>query len=469
MTLKRFWDLIQLRNGYFLRAKLDGHQGPINCLAFIGELELLISGGDDECVHVWDLKTLSCIDTLTDSGGRWGQITCIIWISGTHNGLLCLGTGRGRLVMFRRKRSHFVEVSDSQIFEAGSSIEAIKFDPNQQRLAIASHNGSVKMFRFNKEGNSPTPLIELWTVNPSQAIPRSLHFLNSGEDLVTFHLESGETFYYDSQTAALKHSRTMKTPIGNVDLDEMEKNLVVDNINTGFHIYPTGRSIPTYSLEVPTTRKHIRGVVFCENGLSVVGGSDHGKIYIFNLKAPQFNQVMMQGSQTTLVQAIASQSFEERHLIASGSSDNKSHICIWEKPTKRALQRRKREEERRGELALLFTLLVFNFALAITWKAWFPAFKSVRIYFSSAGKVAYQYLLQEFKKLPSKFQNGIKDLSPVAPTMALTQSTGSNSKLANDMETLEDRILRKILQIPPHLAKQDNKLQIKDVLDLVLW
>ncbi|KDR71183.1 hypothetical protein GALMADRAFT_144244 [Galerina marginata CBS 339.88] len=448
MCLERFWRSIYLRNSYFLRAKLGGHRGPINCFAFIGELELLASGGDDECVHIWDLKTFLCTETLTDSGGCWGQITCLTWIGNLHSGLLCIGTGRGRLVVFRRKRqSQFIEILDTQIFDTGSSVEAIKFDPNQQRMAVASHNGKVKMFRFNKEGALPTPLVALWTVNPTQAIPRALHFLNNGEDLITFHLESGELhrFCYDSQTAALKYSRAMKSPIGNADLDELNKNIVVDNINSGYDIYPTGRSIPTYALEVPATRKHIRGVVFCENGLSVVGGSDHGKIYIFNLKSPQLNQVMIQGNQTTLIQAVASRSSEERHLIVSGSSDNKSHICIWEKPTKRALQQRKREEERRGEMILLFTLLVFNFILAITWKAWFPAFKT------------------EFKSLPSKFQNSIKDLNPLPrPNIDFVQRSTGDSQ-PSEIEILEDRILRKILQMPPQLTKQDSSLQIKDV------
>ncbi|KDR77451.1 hypothetical protein GALMADRAFT_138563 [Galerina marginata CBS 339.88] len=312
-------------------------------------------------------------------------------------------------------------------------------------MAVASHNGHVKMFRLNKEGTLPTPLVALWTVNPSQAIPRALLFSNNGEDLLTFHLESGELFCYDSQTAALKHSRTMKTPIGNADLDELDKNIVVDNINSGYDIYPTGRSIPTYSFEVPATRKHIRGVVFCENGLSVVGGSDHGKIYLFNLKSPQFNQVMTIGSQTTLIQALASRSSEERHLIVSGSSDNKSYICIWEKPTKRALQQRRREEERRGEIILLFMLLVFNLTLAITWKAWFPAFKT------------------EFNSLPSKFQNRIKDLSPLAMSNNAHMQRTTGDSQPSEIEILEDRILRRILQMPPQLSKQDSSPQIKDI------
>ncbi|KDR65526.1 hypothetical protein GALMADRAFT_148633 [Galerina marginata CBS 339.88] len=456
MCLQQVLSLIRPGNSYFLKARLSGHHGPINCFAIISEFELLASGGDDECVNIWDLKTFQRTETLTDSGGRWGQITCMIWTGATNGSLLCLGTGRGRLVAYRRKRiqSHFVEIVDAQIFDTGISVEAIAFDPNQQRLVTAGHNGSVKMFRLNKEGNLPTPLVALWNVDPSQAIPRSLHFLNKGEDLMIFHLESGELICIDPQTATIKYSKAVKTAIGNADLDEMEKNVVIDNIGTGYDIYPAGRFIPTHSLEVPTTRKHIRAVVFCENGQSVVGGSDHGKIYLFNLKSPQSNQVMTHGGQSTLIQAIASASSEKRHLIVAGSSENKSQICIWEKPTKRALQQRRSEDERRGELILLFTLLILNLALAITWKAWFPAFKS------------------EFMNLPREFQNSVKHLIPGTgrtrqdaieeqdAMMARNVGNDNDRPSISDILDLEDRILRKILRMPPQLLEKDGKLEI---------
>ncbi|KDR65797.1 hypothetical protein GALMADRAFT_148380 [Galerina marginata CBS 339.88] len=160
---------------------------------------------------------------------------------------------------------------------------------------------------------------------------------------------------------------------------------------------------------------------------------------------------MTHGGQSTLIQAIVSASSEKRHLIVAGSSENKSQICIWEKPTKRALQQRRSEDERRGGLILLFTLLIFNFALAITWKAWFPAFKS------------------EFMNLPREFQNSVKDLIPdirrdaVAEQDAMMVRNVGNSNgqpSIRDILDLEDRILRKMLRMPPQLIEKDGKLQI---------
>lgn len=109
--------------GYKLVAKLDGHGGPVNAFAFNAAGTLLASGGenitsiyreqipricpgDDERVHIWNLHTLLSIQILLDQAHRWGQITCIKFISANTLGTewLCFGTGRGQFLIHRRNR-----------------------------------------------------------------------------------------------------------------------------------------------------------------------------------------------------------------------------------------------------------------------------------------------------------------------------------------------------------------------------
>jgi hypothetical protein len=92
---------------------------------------------------------------------------------------------------------------------------------------------------------------------------------------------------------------------GNVDVDHSQKNIVIDNITTGFDVYPIYRSTPIHSFQVPTTRKFVKMAVFGENGSIVAGGSDHGKVYIFDLKAPEITQTVTHGNPTSLIQAVA--------------------------------------------------------------------------------------------------------------------------------------------------------------------
>ncbi|KDR76662.1 hypothetical protein GALMADRAFT_139563 [Galerina marginata CBS 339.88] len=360
---------------YRLASKINTQQGPINCFTIIGDGELLASGGDDETVKIWDLVTYERRATLADKARKWGQITCLLWIgldnhiSGSD--LLCFGTGRGRMVLYKRqrKRDRFIEISDVQVFSCGDCMETITFDPVHFRIIATSHNGKIKMFRLDKDEISP-----VWTVDLSEAIPRSAHFINRGEDVVIYALETGEISCRDAQTAALKNSRVIKSAIGNVDVDGAQKNIVIDNITNGFDVYPIHRSTPIHSFEVPTTHQYVRMAVFGENGSVVVGGSDHGKVYIFDLKAPGITSTIMHGSPTSLIQAVATASLDDRHLIISGSSDDDSSICVHEKMTKRALLRRQREDERRGIKVLVYIGLIFVAMLVITCQAWFPVF-----------------------------------------------------------------------------------------------
>jgi len=88
-------------------------------------------------------------------------------------------------------------------------------------------------------------------------------------------------------------------------VDDLQKNIVIDNITTGFDVYPIYRSTPLHSFEVPTTRKYVKMAVFGEKGSVVVGGSDHGKVYIFDLKAPQITRTITHGNPTSLIQVVA--------------------------------------------------------------------------------------------------------------------------------------------------------------------
>lgn len=65
---------------------------------------MLASGGDDQKVILWDIKTFKRSQTLADQNGRWGQITCLEFTEGPAGELLCLGTGRGSIVIFKRSK-----------------------------------------------------------------------------------------------------------------------------------------------------------------------------------------------------------------------------------------------------------------------------------------------------------------------------------------------------------------------------
>lgn len=112
---------------YRLVAKLDGHKGPINCVAFNNSGSLLASGGDDETVQVWDMRYLQSIQTFADRNRRWGQITCIKFISfDAISDWMCFGTGRGRFLVYRRLRKSVgglsADIEQTELTGAGIGI-----------------------------------------------------------------------------------------------------------------------------------------------------------------------------------------------------------------------------------------------------------------------------------------------------------------------------------------------------------
>ena len=102
-------------------------------------------------------------------------------------------------------QDRFFEASDIQAFNGGDCVETVNFDHINFRIVTASHNGKIKMFRLDRDGKSKLRFLSpssfsgfnseaslLWTVDLSEAIPRSAHFVNRGEDIVIYALETGE-------------------------------------------------------------------------------------------------------------------------------------------------------------------------------------------------------------------------------------------------------------------------------------
>ena len=127
-----------------------------------------------------------------------------------------------------------------------------------------------------------------------------------------------------------------------------EKWLLVDNLAKGFDLYQYPHSSPTDSFATPRVECCVQEAAFLEDESAFASGSDHGKIYIFSLKSSsQCLQMLKQGGKKTMIQVVdvsyngcpgniskyltQACSTGESHLIASGTSEKKSTICLWEK------------------------------------------------------------------------------------------------------------------------------------------
>lgn len=72
---------------------------------------------------------------------------------------------------------------------------------------------------------------------------------------------------------------------GNAAVDMERKICVIDNAGNGFDLYSmdTGSFVKTFATREPL-KTYPRSVAFANDSHAVVGGSDHGKVYIFERK-----------------------------------------------------------------------------------------------------------------------------------------------------------------------------------------
>jgi len=73
---------------------------------------------------------------------------------------------------------------------------------------------------------------------------------------------------------------------GNAAVDIERRLCVIDNVNNGFDIYKidSGNFVRTLVTRDPI-KTYPKGVAFANHGQAIVGGSDHGRAYIFERKS----------------------------------------------------------------------------------------------------------------------------------------------------------------------------------------
>jgi PQQ enzyme repeat len=72
---------------------------------------------------------------------------------------------------------------------------------------------------------------------------------------------------------------------GNAAVDLEHRLCVVDNVGSGFDLYKvdSGNFVRTLSTGDPL-KTYPKGVAFVDNSHAIIGGSDHGRVYIFDRK-----------------------------------------------------------------------------------------------------------------------------------------------------------------------------------------
>ncbi|KAJ7153752.1 hypothetical protein C8R46DRAFT_1042134 [Mycena filopes] len=277
--------------------------GPVNCLLFLREATLLLSGdpsiGDDQIVRLWDLEEGECLQELRDP--QWGQITALSWLPEhiEKAPVLFIGTGRGVVSTypFSNERTQVFLASVRALHKCLTSLQAL--DPLRSRILVGAFG--VKCSAV--ESPSLPALLPLWTIRV-QDIPRGIFFHGEQNERIAVH------------TCCLGE-------VGSATLAADGSMKAVHNLSSGnFDVYYPPDSLTPITLSIPR---------------------DKGTLHLFQLgEAPQRKTLSGEESGPDAFYAVTAFSTPEYHFIAAGETQEPASIFIWRKPTQKRIAEEKK-------------------------------------------------------------------------------------------------------------------------------
>jgi WD40 repeat protein len=126
-------------------ARLLGHRGPVNTMAFSDDEGLLASGGADTTVHVWSVKAARAFKVLD---GHTDSVTGVAWRRG--------GGGRAVLATSSMDRTVRVWAVDSGLQLAEESMRdgatGVCWSPDGAWLAASCADCATRLWRWSRVG-----------------------------------------------------------------------------------------------------------------------------------------------------------------------------------------------------------------------------------------------------------------------------------------------------------------------------
>ena len=71
---------------------------------------------DDQALRIWNIREKRHLQTIQDKFDRWGQVTCLKWLSinSPEGKTICFGTGRGLILVYQGGRDLVSELGHSR-------------------------------------------------------------------------------------------------------------------------------------------------------------------------------------------------------------------------------------------------------------------------------------------------------------------------------------------------------------------
>ncbi|KAG1859697.1 hypothetical protein F4604DRAFT_1684647 [Suillus subluteus] len=180
--------------------------------------------------------------------------------------------------------------------------------------------------------NTSSQLQSVFAVRLENTVPKSVVFTDN-RSIYVFGLYDGNLIKLKDEDGNIVQEISCKSVIGHAVVYSKRGIFIVDNATDGFTLYRLegdGEPVRTFATGLPSVSVP-KQVAFREEGKVVVGGSDHGLVYIFDQKTGQTLETLRHAD-TGLVQTISTHDLNGHCTIASTSpvpGHGKTTIKIW--------------------------------------------------------------------------------------------------------------------------------------------
>ncbi|KAJ7872870.1 WD40-repeat-containing domain protein, partial [Mycena olivaceomarginata] len=289
---------------YRRNGRLEGHSGPVYCLAATDDGRFLASGGKDG-TRTWDLMSMTRISDRPASSGKRGATTALTWANRDDEPgeNLFYGTVTGFLICWRKAagQQSFHEVYCKHIAQ-DSEITSLAFDALSNRLAVCTYNSLVQLYVLS---SAPAPR-KLWGIAVNNFLPKSIVFgvmRGNEREILAFGIHDGRIL---GKLGLACKSPSLCQYFGDAIVDNRRVTVCIDDIESGPVLYRLDdhQRIKTFSVPVTIQERRPRQVRFVDNSKAIVIGSDHGVVYIFDRRSGEvIDKLLMKGQDW--VQSIA--------------------------------------------------------------------------------------------------------------------------------------------------------------------
>ncbi|KAL5525016.1 hypothetical protein ACEPAF_8885 [Sanghuangporus sanghuang] len=329
-----FWS----RPHFVLVGRLYGHSEGINSLSISNDGTVLASGGSDT-LRLWDIVACKELRPPFRPDHRVnvrGQVTCTSWLpTSDWRKTLIFATSVGYLIVWKESESGaFKELSAHRVGtpEQVISLSVSKPDTKSFRVALGTYERWVRVFMYDDEiPGTPTAV---FSVQLAGTIPKSIAFAdNVRADLIIFGMMDGRILTVHGQRGNILRSTNAFSQIcGYAAFCPGRRLAVIDNSEDGFSVIDVATGSLVRALPCPVNKTVPKQVAWAHHQKLIIGGSDHGMLYVYNAETGQVTQ-KLQHESSGFVQTVASFDGSTETLVMGGSSTNygssKPYISFW--------------------------------------------------------------------------------------------------------------------------------------------